>query len=309
MKYSNKNLFYLSLVLILLAGFADYYFIRSSDSDGGTAIVQETERPEIKTITIGAISDDAVKQIKELQPTADFLAAKLSDNKTRFEGKVIVVNTVDNLTLLVKERKVDIFIHSPFTAILIANKTGAVPFLIGWRDGVGTYYSTFFVKKNSSINALSDFTGKTIAFPNVFSSSSYFLPKAYLILKGFKLNESAGTDQIRYILSGSDEDTVLYVIEGKADVGALSSLDFEELPESIRSQLKQVERTGDVPRHVVSYRADLDPVIVEKTRQMLLNIDKDPESIEIFKSQRTKKYNVMSKEEVSNISKMIEVLE
>lgn len=305
----DKKLIYLSLVLILLIGVAGYYFTASPDNSKENAREPEPGSPRIKTITIGTVSDDAIKQIKELQPTMDFLGARLSNNETRYEGKVVVVNTVDNLIFLLKERKVDLFIQSPLTSILVAKKTGAVLFLKGWRDGVAVYYSTFFVNRNSSINALNDFTGKTIAFPNTFSSSSYLLPEAYLLQKGFKINQSAGTDNIRYVFSGSDEDTVLWVIEGKADIGALSSLDFEALPKSVKGQLKQIGRTPDVPRHVISYRADLDPVMAESIKKILINIDKEPASVEFFKTQRTKKYDELSKDEISNISKMVELLE
>ncbi len=305
----NNKLIFLSLVLILLFGFAWYYSITRS-SENTLENIQEPKLQQKNTISIGVVSDDPAKKIKLFQPTVDYLAAKLSDNKTKYTGKVVVAYTLENAVGLLKEQKLDIFFESPFSSVLLSKKTGSILFLIRWKDGVAEYHSIFIVKKNSSIGTLNDIKGRTIAFEDPGSTSGYFLPKAYLLQKGFNLSQSPGQNNIVFVFSGDAQNTPLWVTGGKVDAGVISNMDLEKLPVSIREQLKVIDRTVDVPRHVVSHRSGLDPSLVERIRQIFLNMDKDPVGIEILnKTEKTKKFDELSEDMILNISKMADLLE
>jgi phosphonate transport system substrate-binding protein len=292
------------------------------------------------TIRIGTVDVDAVKQIIKFQPTADYIAAKLSNNQTtHYNGKVIITSTVNDMINLLKEQKIDLYFESPFTIALVDKESGAVPFLLRWKEGVAQYHSIFIVKKNSPINTINDFVGKTIAFEAPESTSGYLLPKAYLVQKGFSLsgeatesyltqgraggvlsggsnitnssidesigNSNSNNNTIRYVFAREDQNIPLWIVEGKADIGVISNVDIEqETYESVKSQLKIVDRTIDVPRHVVSHRSELDPVLVEKIKHMLLNMDKDQEGIKILKNfEETTKY-----EEIKNRDETFKVI-
>ena len=305
----NNKLIYLSLVLILLLGFAWYYSITRSSEDT-IDNVQEPKLQQKNTISIGVVSDDPAKKIKLFQPTVDYLADRLSDNQTNYTGKVVVAETMEKAEGLLNQQNLDIFLESPFSSVLVSKKTGSKIFLRRWKDGVAEYHSIFIVKKNSSIGTLNDINGKTIAFEDPGSTSGYFLPKAYLLQKGFNLSQSSVQNNILFVFSGSGENTPLWVIEGKVDAGAISNMDLEKLPVSIREQLKVIDRTVDVPRHVVSHRSGLDPSIVERIGQIFMNMDKDPEGIEILnKTEKTKKFDELSEDMFLNISKMADLLE
>jgi phosphonate transport system substrate-binding protein len=292
------------------------------------------------TIRIGTVDVDAVKQIIKFQPTADYIAAKLSNNQTtHYNGKVIITPTVNDMINLLKEQKVDLYFESPFTIALVDKESGAVPFLLRWKEGVAQYHSIFIVKKNSPINTINDFVGKTIAFEAPESTSGYLLPKAYLVQKGFSLsgeatesyltqgraggvlsggsnitnssidesigNSNSNNNTIRYVFAREDQNIPLWIVEGKADIGVISNVDIEqETYESVKSQLKIVDRTIDVPRHVVSHRSELDPVLVEKIKHMLVYMDKDQEGIKILKNfEETTKY-----EEIKNRDETFKVI-
>ncbi len=306
----SKKLIYLFIIAILLVLSIGYYLNTKS-----LGYIKENAQgavpPQIThTISIGTISDDAVKEVKLFQPTADYLADKLSDNETKYKGKVIIVETIDNITDLLKEQKLDLYVDSPFTTALVTKKSGAVPFLRRWKQGAVQYHTLFFVRADSLINRSDDFIGKTIASEDPASTSAYLLPKAYLIQKGFNVNQSSREGYIKFIFSGVDENTPLWVIERKADIGVINNKDFEELPESIKDKVRVVERTIDVPRHVVSYRSGLDPVSVERIKQIFLNMDTDAQGIEVLKEfQNTTKYDELPEDVMFNISKMVNLLE
>ncbi len=308
----NQKNIYLFFAVVFFVGLTGYYFnAKYLDNKEKVQDAEESQTSEISnTISIVYVDNDAVKQIKRIQPTADYIAAKLSTNESKYIGKVVVVKNFENVTELLKEQKVDLYIDSPFTASLVSKKSGSVPFLRRWKDGVDKYHSIFIVKNGSSIKTLDDFVGKTIAFEDPGSTSAYLLPKAYLVQKGFNLSQSYGKNNIRYVFSGGDENTPMWVVEGKADIGAVSNLDFEKYQESLKDKLKIIDRTIDVPRHVVSYRSGLDPSIVERIKQILLNMDKDPDGIEILKDfQNTRKYDEISRDDIFNASKMLDLLD
>jgi phosphonate transport system substrate-binding protein len=247
----------------------------------------------VNTIRIGTVDVDAAKQIINLQPTADYIASEITNETTEYKGEVIIPSTVNGMAKLLKEQRVDLYFESPFTIALVDKESGAVPFLLLWKEGVAQYHSIFIVKNNSSIKTLNDFVGKTIAFEAPESTSGYLLPKAYLVQKGFKLvgestKNSSNDDNnntIRYVFAREDQNIPLWIVEGKADIGAISNVDFEqEVYESIKSQLKIIDRTIDVPRHVVSHRSEMEPALVQKIKDVLLNMDKDPEGIEILRN-------------------------
>lgn len=305
----SKRLIYLSLVLILLIGYAGYYSITRS-SDETLENVQEPELLLQNTISIGVVSDDPAAKIKLFQPAADYLAARLSDNKTKYIGKVVVAETMESAAGLLNEQKLDIYIESSFSSVLVSKKTGSKLFLRRWKDGVPEYHSIFIVNKNSPIGSLNDIKGKTIAFEDPGSTSGYLLPKAYLLQKGFNVSQSPEQDNIVFVFSGGGENTPLWVTGGKADAGVISNMDLEKLPEPIRDQLKVIDRTIDVPRHVVSHRSGLDPSLVENIRKIFLNMDKDPEGIEILKTtDKTKKFDELSEDMILNVSRMVDMIE
>jgi len=331
------------LLIVIFASFISLVIVESSEKSNA-----ELTKTANTTIRIGTVGVDAVKHIKEFQPTADYIAAKISNETTQYKGKVIMSPTVNDMIKLLKEQRIDLYFESPFTIALVNKESKAVPFLLRWKEGVPEYHSIFIVKKNSPIKALNDFVGKTIAFEAPESTSGYLLPKAYLVQKGFNLigestesylaqrepaiisggfnvnsssidwpaGNSSSNDNIntiRYVFAREDQNIPLWIAEGKADIGVISNVDLEqETYESIKSQLKIVDRTIDVPRFAVSHRSELEPALVEKIKNILLDMDKDPEGIKILKSfdNSTKYEEIKNKDELFGpINKMLTVLE
>jgi hypothetical protein len=75
-----------------------------------------------------------------------------------------------------------------------------------------------------------------------------------LISEGLNINSSSidftggnisdGNNTIRYVFAREDQNIPLWVVEGKADIGVISNVDFEqEMYGNVKSQLKIVDRT------------------------------------------------------------------
>jgi len=67
----------------------------------------------------------------------------LSDNKTTYKGKVIIAKNIENISYLLREQKLDLYIDSPFPTIIVNEKSGSVPFLRRWKHGVAEYHTVF----------------------------------------------------------------------------------------------------------------------------------------------------------------------
>jgi phosphonate transport system substrate-binding protein len=303
----SKNQGYLLIIVILLIGSIGYYI--STKSSGKTDIGEEEESlTTTKTISIGTIGDNAFKEIELFQPTADYIAAKLSDNQTTYKGKVIIAKNFENISHMLKEQEVDLYMDSPFPTIIVKRQSGSIPFLLQWKNGVAEYHTVFFVKKGSYIYSIDDFNGKTIASEDPASTASYLMPMAYLIHRGFNINQSQ-KNSTRFVFSGDEENTPLWILQGKANVGAMNNIDFEKIPDAIKSQMKIIDRTIDVPRHIVSRRSDMEPATTDKIRQIFMDMDKDPQGIEILKNfEETRKYDTMSMDDLNNTEKMVDLL-
>lgn len=85
--------------------------------------------------------------------------------------------------------------------------------------GLG-YYSSLYVRSDSSFKTIADLKGKTLAFVDPNSTSGYLFPMVYF-LKDLKLNPSDYFGQV--IFAGNHNASMLSLVTGKVDVAAIAS--------------------------------------------------------------------------------------
>ncbi|OGQ52510.1 MAG: hypothetical protein A2W66_09015, partial [Deltaproteobacteria bacterium RIFCSPLOWO2_02_56_12] len=194
------------------------------------------------------------------------------------------------LAQAIREGKVDLFHDSVVPIMVLSRWTGSIPILRQWKYEEADYYSVILVRKDSGINSLSDLKGRVIAFDEPHSTSAHILPRMLLAEKQLKLVQviapgGAEPDAVGFIHSSDDNAPHLLVL-GKVDAAATSHREFQILRPEIRDGLKIIARTKSVPRQVISVRKDLDPKIVAALREILINMDKDPEGQAALKGQQ-----------------------
>lgn len=289
----NLKIFLIPTIAVIL-GVLGYVVLLENESD--VKIISEYQIYNNYTISVGTINDNPSEIISRTQPFADYLATKLGNDQN--SGKIIVVKRVEEMDDMLKEQKLDLYFDSPVIGCMESKKTGAIPFLVRWKENVEKYHTVFVVRKDSSINAIDDnMLGKTIAFEGVESTSGYLIPKSYILKKGYELSQNKDEESIRYVFSLNDYTTAYWVSVGKADVGALSNIDFEESGD-LKNELKIIERTYDIPRQIILHRSDMDADTVEKIKNILLSMNNDPQGIhalKIFKD--TKKFSELAEKE------------
>jgi phosphonate transport system substrate-binding protein len=268
-----------------------------------------------KPISLGFVSKRSQAEVEpQFRDFVNYVARKLSAPGAAIEGKFVVAPSPLQLAKLVDEKKVDFYSDSPYPTYLI-NKQGSASLLLRrWRGGMAEYHSVIFAKKDGGPARLEDLRGKMIAFEDPGSTSGHFLPKVFLLTKGFKLAEKPSVDakvapkEIGYTFTYSTDKIVEGVLAGKVAAGAFSNDDYGRLDEKGKAQIAILAETESFPRNLVSVRKDLDPKTVNRLKEILLAMDQDAEGKQILeKFDHTTKFDLLPGGEESVRRKITEL--
>jgi len=281
---------------------------------GSNAAAQAPDRVEAKTISLGIVSEIHQKEIEEhFRDFVRYVARKLSP-ASDIEGKVVIAPTLLELTKLLEQKKVDFYMESPYPTYIINNVHGAAKLLLRrWKGGMAEYQSLIFTKRNSGITRLEDLRGKIIVFEDPGSSSGHFLPKFFLLRKGFKLSQKSRLEpnvspsEVGYIFAYSQEKLVDLVLIKQAAAGAFSNDDYAALDEKKRSDITVLAQTERLPRHLLSIRRDLAPALAERLEEILLSMHEDDEGRRILqKTDDTTKFDILPEGEEGMRRRLLE---
>ena len=254
-----------------------------------------------RPIYIGDIYPRPADAIKRAWPLVSYLAKQLQPEGIT-DGKIVVVKTIPEMADLLKEKKVDLFIDSPFPAVAVSRLSGSKFLLRRWKKGVASYHTVIFVEKDSGINQLEDLKGKIIAFEEPHNTSSYFLPKLVLVQKGLKVIQKRGAsdavapNEVGYLFAGQDPNTMFWVLKGKVSAGVMSNENYLLEARRYLNSLKVIHKTFTIPRHVLGYRADLDPKLVARIKEILIKMDQSEEGKKALQDfEKTTKFDEIPK--------------
>ena len=231
-----------------------------------------------ETIVLSDIDFDPESRIRKFQPVADYLAANLADVGIT-QGEVQVAPDVETLSDWMASGQVGIYIDSVYPAMILMERSGAIPILRRWKDGVPEYNTFFIARRESGFTDLASIQGKMIALQKPESTSGFMFPIVSLLDVGLtpvekaEPNHPVASNQVGYVFSGRDRTTVEWVLNGKVDVGAMDNQAFQELPESDREQLVILAKTEMFPRQVVLVSPELKPEQVDAVTNVLINMD------------------------------------
>jgi phosphonate transport system substrate-binding protein len=240
-------------------------------------------------LVFGRVHDDPVRSIRDRQEFVDYMAKKLAPYGIT-GGRIVVVEKMHLLARALREGKVDLFHDSVVPSMVLSKWAGSVPVLRQWKYAEAEYEGIIVVKKNSGIDTLADLKGKVIAFEEPHSTSASILPRMLLEDQKLKLVEmkSPGTarpDVVGYVY-GSDGSSINVLITGRVDAATSLTREIERLKPEIRESLKIIGKTRAVPRQLIAVRKDLDSTLVKALKEILINMDKDPEGQGVLKRQQ-----------------------
>jgi phosphonate transport system substrate-binding protein len=270
-------------------------------------LVASNARPQIppglenKTITLGAVSTINEKEIENhFRDFVLYVARKLSPLPA-IEGKVVVAPTLPDLARLLEQKKVDFYMESAYPTYVINNVHDAGKLLLRrWQRGKAEYQSLIFAKKDSGINSLQDLRGKVIAFEDPESTSGHFLPRFFLVKKGFKMVETNRPDvkssppEIGFVFAYTQAKLVELVLTQQVAAGAFNDDDYAKLDEKRRADINILAQTEMLPRHLVSIRKDMAPALASRIEKILISMNEDAEGRKVLeKTGDTTKFDML----------------
>ena len=248
------------------------------------ALWSSLARADGKTLVIGRVSDDPNKTYAQLKPMVDYVVSNLHDLGFTNSSVVIAKNPKEMVSLL-KQRKIDWVQKGVFQALMYEQQAGMQIMLRSWREGVPDYYSVIFTRTDSGIGSIMNLKGKKIAFQDAGSTSSFFTPAAILLKAGLDLVELESPRQkvplnkLGYAFAGDEISITTWVHRGIMDAGAYHNQDWDNPthnPESMRKDLKIIYKSEKLPRMLELIRKDLDPVVKQRIKEILLRAHEDP---------------------------------
>jgi len=133
----------------------------------------------------------------------------------------------------------------------------------------------FLVRKDSHINSVADLKGKSVSFPAPTALAATMLPQYYLQQQGLDVMNDI---DIKYV--GSQESSIMNVMLGDTIAGATWPPPWrvlsKERPE-LEKQLKVIWQTSSLPNNSFVVRSDIAKPIVNKVKELLLNLHVHPE--------------------------------
>ncbi|NGZ04740.1 MAG: phosphate/phosphite/phosphonate ABC transporter substrate-binding protein [Magnetococcales bacterium] len=233
------------------------------------------------TLTLGTINHAPVREIRQFSPFAAHLVQRLGMPELQ-QGRVVIADTITHMAELLKSGQVDLYIDSPLPSLAVNHLSGAQMLLRRWKHDIAEYAAVFFVKSDSPIRSLADLSGQVIGFKDPFSSSGYLLPRIALTEAGLTSVPVANqkrplveSGQVGYLFTQGNENTIVWVLYGKVDAGAIGQDEFVIKAKSERDRLRVIHTTTPIPRHVVSFRADMSEELKSRLLELLTSMDRN----------------------------------
>ena len=140
-------------------------------------------------------------------------------------------------------------------------------------DTNANHFTYFIVPKDSQLNTLIDTKGKILAMNNIGSTSGDLIPQVELL----KINISVKNDFKNVFYAGSHDACLLSVLNGHADVCAMSSRNFDaRLADGTfkRSEVKIIHTSSPVPPPPLAYSKRLPQNVRDKIKSATLEAHK-----------------------------------
>ena len=313
-------LFLLMVSLALLVACTPGAAPEAEEPEPEAEVAEATEpEPEVESAATGVIvladvSDAPAKKIARFQPLADYLAANLAEFGIGV-GEVKIAGDMDTMVEWLAAGEVDLYFDSSYPSPTISDQSGAQPILRRWKGGSGEYHSVFFARADSGLTSLEELQGQIIALEESGSTSGYMLPLAHLLGASLTAVEASGpesavaAEEIGYVFSGDDDNTLQWVISGKVIAGVTDNQNYEDLLKDSDIELVVLAETEALPRQMALVRPGMDPELLAAIKALLLGLHETEEGPEILDTFKTAKFDEFPGGSEAALARMRELYE
>ena len=224
-------------------------------------------------IKLGVVPLDSPAQMyRKFGPLAEYISAQT--------GREVVFKLTPTFTDAVKDigtGVADICYMTPSTYIEAHEKYGVDLLAKAVRKGTPYSHTIIVAREDSPLGRLEDLKGRTFAFGDAMSTSSYMVPRYMLEKAGVKLDDLA---DCRFM--GHHDDVAKAVLLGEVDAGGVreaTALQYKG------KGLKFLKVSQDIPEFNICMKPGMDAGLAEKIKRSLLSLKKgDAEKENVLKS-------------------------
>ena len=263
-----RFLIFICLLSVLMAGCREQQ--RQESANAAAAAGEEFH--------IGIVPERNIfHQRERYEPLARYLSEKLG---ITIELSMLV--TYENIVDNIQSRELDAVFLGSFAGAVALKKLGARPLARPqYSDGTSTYRGLLFARKDSGIATARDMEGKIFAFTDKGTTAGWLLPLHY-----FKENDI--DDPFSWFgemyFTGTHEDAIVDVLNGKADIGAAKDTVFYQLAQTdsrILAELKILAMSPPVPENALLFVRKNEP-LQKAMKKVLLTMHQDEEGRQIL---------------------------
>ena len=227
-------------------------------------------------LRVGFVPSENVQQVAQnAQPIVEILHQELG-----MEVEPFVATDYTGVVEALRARKLDIAFLSPASYVLAKNETDIQVILKSHRKGSAAYYAAIITRADSGITTLKDLRNKTFAFGDPLSTTGHIIPRKMFLENGIDPTK----DFKHLIYSGGHDATVLAVLNRKVDAGATFAnftdgkdaawIQYLKNPAE-QKQIRAIAYSDPIPADNLVLRADLDPALGNKVREVFLALSRD----------------------------------
>ncbi len=232
-----------------------------------------------KQLRIGLIPEmNVFKQMARYKPVADYLS-----EQTGAEVKMVILSRYGNILESFGKGELDGAFFGSFTGALALRQLRLMPLARPVNlDGESTYRGLLYVRKDSGIAGVGDMRGKKFAFVDKATTAGYLFPLALLRKNGI---DDFAAFFGEYFFSGSHDAAMDAVLNGKADIGASKNTVYEFVRLNnprIDRELLVLATSAPAPSNALCLRDDLDPALLARLRQALLEMERSARGKEVL---------------------------
>lgn len=238
------------------------------------AIAASASVARARPLVLGTIGGAPAEQIERFAAFAADLAAPFRSDGID-SGRVVVADGVREMAELLREARVDVYVDSPLAALAVSDLAGSQMTLRCAEEEMGETHSVVFSLKTSGIGELEALPGHTMAFTSPHSTFGYLLPMLLLDSRGITVRESGGRwpaaneRAVGSRFSGDDETTLVWVLRGKVEAGAVAARAYTQQSRETRERLQVLGESQALPDWIVSLRGTLPSGLASRLTERL----------------------------------------
>ncbi len=222
-------------------------------------------------IKIGLIPEQDIRTMAtRYEPLAEYLSKKLN-----FKVTLIYLDNYGEVCDKFIYKQLDAAFFGSFSYALTRAKVQVEPIARPDYQGTSTYRGLIVVREDSKIKNVEDMKGKRLALVHRATYAGYLYPLFYFKEHGIRDLEGYFS---KVTFTGGHDDAIFALLRGEADIAAPKDLVYQRIIKEnpdLQKKLVILSFSEPVPSNALCVSKDLDPVLKNKLKDILLNLHND----------------------------------